>query len=372
MMDELNNFLPNRRQLMATAAALGAAAGMPAAGTTRTSIVDVGNLRVGHFTDSRRPTGCTVVLFDRATVVGVDVRGGAPGSRETDLLNPLNTVQNVNAILLTGGSAYGLDAATGIMRYLEENKRGFPVGSYVVPIVPAAVLFDLGVGDGRIRPDAQGGYQACLAAVSEHPAEGCVGAGAGATVGKLLGLRSAMKSGIGSASVAIGDTGIVVGAIVAVNAFGDVLSHETWRIIAGARSPGSDSFFDTMQQILQGRMIPAHRESHPQGGANPGGNTTIGIVATNARLTKTEATKVAQMSHDGLARVIVPVHTPLDGDTIFAASTGTSSSPVDVTTIGAAGAEIIASAVNRAIRTATGIMPGLPAYRDLPWAQENP
>jgi L-aminopeptidase/D-esterase-like protein len=345
----------NRRQVLAASAVLAAA--NTRSDSIRTSIVDVGNIRVGHFTDSRRPTGCTVVIFDRPAVAGVDVRGSAPGSRETDLLNPVNTVQTVNGILLSGGSAFGLDAATGVMHYLEENKMGVHVGASIVPIVPAAILFDLEVGDGKIRPDAQAGYAACLAAVNEHPAEGSVGAGAGATVGKLFGMRGAMKSGLGSVSITIGDTDITVGAIVAVNAVGDVLSKETGKIIAGARTRDGDAFLDSMQQILAGVTVTA----------NVGGNTTIGVVATNARLTKSEATKVAQMAHDGLARVINPVHTGMDGDTIFAASTATARSRGDVSTVGAVAAEAMARAVNRAVRAATGIS-GLPAYRDIPAA----
>ncbi len=358
--------LLNRRQIIGTTVATVATAAIAAERqeTQRSSIVDVGNVRVGHFTDSRSPTGCTVVIFDRDTVAGVDVRGAAPGSRETDLLNPVNTVQTVNAILLSGGSAYGLDAATGVMRYLEENKRGVRVGPVIVPIVPAAILFDLGVGDPRIRPDAQAGYQACISASNEHPAEGCIGAGAGATVGKLFGMRGAMKSGLGSVSIGIGDTGVTVGAIVAVNAVGDVLNKDSGKIIAGARNSDGDAFLDSMKQILLGVTVTGRRE-----GPHIGGNTTIGIIATNARLSKSEATKVAQMSHDGLARVINPVHTGMDGDTIFAASTGTATVRVDVSTIGAVAAEAMARAINRAVFTATGILPGLPAYRDLPWAQ---
>jgi len=323
------------------------------------SITDVGNLRVGHHTDSRRPTGCTVVIFEGGAVAGVDVRGAAPGTRETDLLNPLNTVQKVNGILLAGGSAFGLDAASGVMRYLEENKLGYRVGPVIVPIVPAAILFDLGLGDPKIRPDEQSGYAACLAAGSAAPREGNVGAGAGATVGKLFGMQVAMKSGIGSASITVGDTGLVVGAIVAVNALGDVRDRETGRILAGARAEG-EGFLDCLAQILQGATLPGH---HP---VQPGANTTIGIVATNAALTKDEATKVAQMAHDGLARTINPVHTAADGDTIFAAATGSSQVRADVTTIGAIGAEVMARAVNRAVRAAVGI-PGLPAHRDLSW-----
>lgn len=352
----------NRRELIGSGVVVASVAGARDDAPRTTSIVDVGSLRVGHFTDSRRPTGCTVVIFDRGAVAGVDVRGSAPGTRETDLLNPINTVQTVNAILLSGGSAYGLDAATGVMHYLEENKLGFNVGSVIVPIVPAAILFDLEIGDARIRPDAQAGYQACLNASADHPMEGCVGAGAGATVGKLFGMRQAMKSGIGSVSLSIANTDLVVGAIVAVNAVGDVYSRTTGKILAGARSADGDEFLDSMKQIFEGATMSGRRE-----GAHQGGNTTIGIVATNARLTKTEATKVAQMSHDGLARVINPVHTAMDGDTIFAVGTGTSRTRADVSTIGAVAAQAMSEAVNRAVRAASGI-PGLPAHRDLPAA----
>jgi L-aminopeptidase/D-esterase-like protein len=352
--------IARRRWLQAAAASV---ALLPAradekAATTR-SIVDVGGLRVGHHTDSRRPTGCTVVIFEGGAVAGVDVRGAAPGTRETDLLNPLNTVQKVNAILLAGGSAFGLDAASGVMRYLEENKMGYRVGPVIVPIVPAAILFDLNLGDPKIRPDEQSGYAACQASSSSAPAEGNMGAGAGATVGKMFGMQAAMKSGLGSASIALGDSGLMVGAIVAVNALGDVRDRESGRILAGARADG-EGFLDCMEQIMEGASLPGH---HP---TQPGAHTTIGIVATNAVLTKSEATKVAQMAHDGLARTINPVHTAADGDTIFAAATGLSSVRADVTTIGAIGAEAMARAVNRAVRSAVGIS-GLPAHRDLAW-----
>lgn len=318
------------------------------------SITDVGGIRVGHFTDNRRPTGCTVVLFDAPAVAGVDVRGSAPGTRETDLLHPINTVQHVNAIMLAGGSAFGLDAATGVMRYLDEHGIGFRMGPIVVPIVPAAILFDLQLGDPKIRPDAHAGHAACDAAVNSNIPEGNVGAGAGATVGKLFGVRYAMKSGIGTASVNIGDTGLIVGAIVAVNAAGDVISHKDGKILAGARTPDGTALADSMAQILAGSTVRALA----------GTNTTIGIVATNARLTKVEATKVAQMAHDGLARTINPVHTAGDGDTIFAASVGTSLVTADLTTVGAVAAEVVARAVNRAVILATGI-PNYPAFRDL-------
>ncbi len=328
------------------------------AGVPAGSIVDVSGVRVGHYTDARRPTGCTVVIFDNGAVAGVDVRGAAPGTRETDLLNPLNTVQKINALLLAGGSAYGLDAASGVMRYLEENKMGYHVGTAIVPIVPAAILFDLGVGDWKIRPDAQAGYAACMAAASTAPREGNVGAGAGATVGKMFGMQAAMKSGLGTASVKMPESDLVIGAIVAVNAVGDVRDRESGRILAGAR--GKEGFMDCMAQMMHGATLPGHHA------VEEGAHTTIGIVVTNALFTKSEATKVAQMAHDGLARTINPVHTAADGDTIFAAGTGTSSVRANVTTIGAIGAEVMARAVNRAVLNATGIA-GLPAHRDLTW-----
>jgi L-aminopeptidase/D-esterase-like protein len=324
------------------------------ADTSSGGITDVGGIRVGHFTDSRRPTGCTVLIFEKGAVAGVDVRGSAPGTRETDLLQPINSVQQVNAILLSGGSAFGLDAASGVMRYLEEHGLGFHVGSVVVPIVPAAILFDLNVGDSKIRPDANAGYAACEAASDSHPAEGNVGAGAGATIGKFFGSGSAMKSGIGNASIRVGNTGLVVGAIVAVNAGGDVIDRETGKILAGARTADGSGFRNSMAEIMRGSTAKARA----------GTNTTIGVVATNARLNKTEVTKVAQMAHDGYARTINPIHTMFDGDTIFAAATGAAQVNADLSTIGAVAAEAMARAVNRAIVTAVGI-PGYPAYRDL-------
>ena len=307
------------------------------------SITDVGGLRVGQFTDGRRPTGCTVVLFDHGAVAGVNVRGSAPGTRETDLLNPINTVERINALVLSGGSAFGLDTASGVMQYLEEHKIGYRVGSIVVPIVPAAILFDLSVGDSKIRPNAESGYAACQTASNAPPREGNVGAGAGATVGKMFGMKAAMKSGIGTASVSIGSSGLVVGAIVAVNALGDVRDRQTGKILAGARTSDGQGFLDTMAQILSGATLARSRA---------GGNSTIGIVATNAVLTKTEASKIAQMAHDGLARTINPIHTAADGDTIFAAATGTAAARASVTIIGSVAAEAMARAVNRAVLTA--------------------
>lgn len=324
------------------------------------AITDVGGLRVGHFTDQRRPTGCTVVLFDRGAVAGVDVRGAAPGTRETDLLQPVNTVERVNAIVLSGGSAFGLDTASGVMRYLEEHGQGFHVGSIVVPIVPAAILFDLQVGDSRIRPDAEAGYAACQAATATGVQEGNVGAGAGATVGKFLGRRAAMKGGLGTASVAVGNSGLIVGALVAVNAVGDVFDWRSGRILAGALSNDGGEFADTVAQIAAGALLGPSTSP-----GRSGANSTIGIVATNAALTKAQATKVAQMAHDGFARSINPVHTAADGDTIFAAGTGSLRAPVDVTTIGVVAAEAMSEAVRRGVLNATSI-PGYPAHRDLP------
>jgi L-aminopeptidase/D-esterase-like protein len=322
------------------------------------SLTDVEGLKVGHWTDTRRPTGCTVVIAEKGAVAGVDVRGGAPGTRETDLLNPVNTVQQIYAVMLSGGSAFGLDTATGAMRYLDENNIGYKgMGGPNVPIVPAAILFDLGVGDAKIRPNAESGYKACQAATTGPVQEGIVGAGAGATIGKLMGPQFAMKSGLGSASIRVGDTGVVVAAMVAVNAVGDIWDRHTGKVIAGARSatPGGDGLAHAMDRLLEG-----HAMVIPQAGTN----TTLGVVATNAALTKDEATKMAQMAQDGYARAINPAHTPYDGDTIFALSTGTFNGRVWVGAIGAVAAVAMSRAVIRAVTQATGI-PGFPAYADL-------
>jgi L-aminopeptidase/D-esterase-like protein len=318
------------------------------------SLTAVDGIKVGHHTLSERPTGCTVILTEGGAVGGVDVRGAAPGTRETDLLDPINTVQQVHAIVLSGGSAFGLDTATGVMRYLEERGIGFPTGVARVPIVPAAILFDLGVG-GRpdVRPDAQCGYLAAKAATDGPVAEGNVGAGAGATVGKLAGGDRAMKAGIGTASLTLPD-GLTVAALVAVNAVGDITDPATGRVVAGIRAPDGSGFSD-VRTLLRDGMIPRRRD---------GANTTIGVVATNATLTKAEATKVAQMAHDGFARAIVPAHTPADGDTIFSLATGTRPDPANVLQIGALMAEVMADAIVRAARQAESI-PGYPAARDV-------
>jgi L-aminopeptidase/D-esterase-like protein len=325
-----------------------------AAAPAETTLTDVPGTKVGHFTDARRPTGCTAILFEKGAVAGVDVRGAAPGTRETDLLNPINTIQHIFGIMLAGGSAFGLDAASGAMRFLEEKGIGFKLGTLTIPIVPAAILFDLSIGDGRIRPDAAAGYAACKAATSGPVAEGSIGAGAGATIGKLFGPKSMMKSGLGSASTTVGDTGVIVGAIVAVNASGDVIDPANGRIVAGARKPDGSGFIGSMARLREGRPTDSLT----------GRNTTIGVVATNAIFDKAQMTKIAQMAHDGLARTINPVHTPMDGDTIFAASTGTVHSSLDHGVIGAIAAEVMAEAVLRAVKRASSVL-GIPAWRDI-------
>jgi L-aminopeptidase/D-esterase-like protein len=314
----------------------------------------VKGLKVGHHTLAARPTGCTVILAEKGAVAGVDVRGAAPGTRETDLLDPVNTVQMVHGILLSGGSAFGLDAAGGVMKYLEEHDIGFDMRVAHIPIVPAAILFDLGVGDAKIRPDAECGYRAAAAATDGPVQEGDVGAGAGATVGKLMGMGRAMKGGVGSSSITLTD-GLVVSAIVAVNAVGDVIDPATGKVVAGVRTEDGKGLADARKLIREGATRPPTRT---------GENTTIGVVATNARLTKAQATKVAQMAHDGLARAVSPTHTTGDGDTIFSLATGDFAGTADVLTIGALAADMMAEAIVRAVRQSKGL-PSLPAARDL-------
>lgn len=317
------------------------------------AITDVPGIRVGHWTHPDAPTGCTVVIADGGAVGGVDQRGGAPGTIETDLLDPLNTVQTVNAVFLSGGSAYGLGATHyGVMRYLEERGQGYRVGrGLVVPIVPGAIIFDLHVA-GNVRPGPDCGYEAASAASDGAVPEGSVGAGAGATVGKLRGIGRAMKGGVGTASITL-ESGLTVAAIVVVNALGDVIDPATGRVIAGVRGDG-DVLVDARRIVRE--EVPAQPLRQ---------NTTIGVVATNARLTKAEATKVAQMAQNGLARAIVPVHTPSDGDTVFSLATGTLTDGFDVGQVGALAAEVMAVAILRAVRAAEGL-PGIPAVRDLP------
>jgi L-aminopeptidase/D-esterase-like protein len=319
----------------------------------------VDGIKVGHHTLTERPTGCTVVIVEKGATAGVDVRGSAPGTRETDLLNPTATVDQVHAIVLAGGSAFGLDSATGVVRYLEQHGIGYKFAGAVVPIVPAAILFDLGVGDGKIRPNADCGFAAAQAATTGPVAEGNVGAGAGATVGKMGGRGRAMKGGVGSASIVRAD-GLVVAALVAVNARGDIVDPHTGKIVAGARTEDGKGLID-VRTLLRGGGADAAKDLPP---SEPLQNTTIGVVATNATLTKSQATKVAQMAHDGLARAIVPAHTTGDGDAIFALATGTRTGAADVDTIGALAADAMSEAILRAVRAATSI-PGYPAARDL-------
>ncbi len=314
----------------------------------------VSGIRVGHATDPVGLTGCTVVLCEEGAVGGVDQRGGAPGTRETDLLRPMHLVEKVHAILLSGGSAFGLAAADGVVQYLEERGIGYDTGFARVPIVPAAILFDLNIGDPRARPDAAMGYAACQAATDSPVAEGNVGAGAGATAGKILGIARAMKTGTGTAAVDLGN-GLIVAALMAVNPLGDVVDPTTGAILAGARRPDSDEPADTlvlMRTLLSQAASPFARPT----------NTVIGVVATNARLTKEQANKVAQMAQNGVARAIRPAHTLYDGDTIFALATG--EHPAEVNLIGAYAAEVVAQAIVCAAKTAEGAG-GLPAWRDL-------
>ncbi|MGH7409036.1 MAG: P1 family peptidase, partial [Candidatus Methylomirabilales bacterium] len=307
-------------------------------------ITAVPGIRVGHFTDLTGVTGCTVLLPEGRAVGGVDVRGSASGTRELDALSPGHLVQEVHGILLAGGSAYGLEAAAGVMRYLEEIGIGFPVGVTVVPIVPAAILFDLTVGDARARPDAAAGYAACQAASAGAVEEGSVGAGTGATVGKLFGMAHAVKGGVGTASRSLAG-GVVVGALAVVNAFGDVRDPRSGRILAGARDPAEPRrFADTAAQMQAGRVKRAFGVA---------ANTTLAVVATNATFTKVQVTKVAQMGHLGLARVIQPVHTTLDGDVVFALATG--GVEADLNTVGMVGADCLAEAVLRGVLAARGL-----------------
>ena len=347
--------MPGRRQALTALAAATLIPTTNAAETPRLggTLTNVRGLRVGHFTETRRPTGCTVVIVEAGATAGVDVRGAAPGTRETDLLDPSNLVEKIHAILLSGGSAYGLDAATGVMRYLEEHGIGYKAGPAIVPIVPAAILFDLGVGDPAIRPDAAAGYAACQAAVDTAPAQGSVGAGTGATVGKLFGMARAMKGGIGTASLKLGN--VTVGALVAVNGVGDVRDPRTDRLLAFARAPDGSRGPGAVRAILEGDL-PAALQA--------GMATTIGLVATDAVLTKAQCRKLAQQSHDGLARTIEPVHTMWDGDTMFALATGASALPGNMLTLGLMAARATEAAIVNAIWNARAL-PGLPSATDL-------
>ena len=322
------------------------------------SITRVAGIEVGHFTDTRRPTGCTVVMAREGAVAGVDVRGAAPGTRETDLLHPSNLVDKVHAIMLAGGSAWGLEAATGAVRWLEERGVGLDVAVGRLPIVPAAVLFDLLVGDMRIRPDAAAGYAACAAASGADPTEGNVGAGAGAVVGKVFGIQHAMKGGVGTASVTV--DGVTVGALIACNALGDVIDPDTAQVMAGARTDDGRALRDTRRALLRGQ---------PPQPLLAGTNTTIGVVATDAILTKAQAHRLAIAAHDGLARSINPVHTMSDGDTLFSLGTGRAGKSLGMMVLATMAAEATARATVRAVQAARSVTTAdglyLPAMADL-------
>ena len=340
-----------RAQSRAASARPGSAvAPVDGANTTLTAVEGV---KVGHFTLGERPTGCTAIIVKDDTTGGVDVRGGAPGTRETDLLDPVNNVQIVNAITLSGGSAYGLEAATGVMRWLEEHNIGYKVGQNgVVPIVPSAILFDLGFGgSARIRPTAECGYKAAESATTDPVKEGNVGAGAGATVGKSAGRP--MKAGIGSAAIRL-PNGLVVAALVAVNAVGDIIDPSSGQVIAGTRTEDGKYLADARKLLRMG----VGRDGRA------GENTTIGVVATNAKMTKVQAQKMAQMAHDGYARAISPVHTPGDGDTIFSLATGTWTGQASYGTVGSLAAEAMADAIVRAATQAASSA-GVPSAAEL-------
>ncbi|WP_462413321.1 P1 family peptidase [Neobacillus sp. Marseille-QA0830] len=315
------------------------------------NITDVPGIKVGNLENKAALTGCTVILTEKGATAGVDVRGSAPGTKETDLLDPINLVNVVHAVCLTGGSAFGLDAASGVMQFLEENDIGLDVGIAKVPIVPAAALFDLPVGDSRVRPDKKMGYIAAQNAARGPFLQGNAGAGCGATVGKAAGLESCMKGGLGSASMEISD-GVWIGAIVAVNAMGEVRDPSTGGILAGAYLRDSRTLVESVEYMRANKRKQIL----------PGANTTIGVVAVNADLTKAEAKKVAQMAHNGYARTIFPVHTMEDGDTIFAISTGGNKVSVDL--IGALAAEVMTKAIVQAVKAAKGVE-GIPSWQDI-------
>ena len=317
------------------------------------TITDVVGIEVGHTTDREHGSGCTVVLCRDGAVGGVDVRGSAPGTRETDLLRPTNHVSEVHAVVLSGGSAFGLDSASGVVRYLAEHDLGYLAGSVTVPIVPAAILFDMGIAKYRVHPQAEDGYAACLNAGNDDVEEGSVGAGTGATVAKTLGLDRAIKGGLGTASVNLGG-GVTVGAIMAVNAVGGVYDPDTGVLVAGPRND-SGGMDDPMEALLLGN-----------GAATPppfGGSTTIGVVATNATLTKEEANKLAAIAHDGLALAVRPAHTMRDGDTIFSMATGTQTGEADMLRLGVAAVTCVSRAIVRGVRCATGLE-GVPSVSE--------
>ena len=322
-----------------------------------TTLTAVAGLEVGHYTDLANATGCTAIICRAGASPGVDVRGGSPGTRETDLLQPMRRVDRVHAIVLSGGSAYGLDAASGVMRYLEEQDIGVRVGSALVPIVSSAILFDLNLITHKVRPGPAEGYAAAQGANTQLVPEGTTGAGTGATVGKILGPDRAVKGGIGSAAMTLPD-GNTVAALIAVNAVGDAVDHRTGQVVAGPRRESGPGFLRAVEVLTRGE---AQAESSA---APPMSNTTIGVVATDATLTKEEANWLARISHDGLALAIRPCHTSRDGDTLFTMATNHRHPPGDLTTLGTAAVEVTAQAVLRAVLTATGLG-GIPAVSEL-------
>ena len=317
-------------------------------------ITDVAGIEVGHYTDREHGTGCTVVLCQKGAVAGVDVSGSAPGTRETDLLRPTNHVSEVHAVVLSGGSAFGLDAASGVVRYLAERDTGYQAGPVKVPIVPSAILFDIGIAMHKTHPSADDGYQACLSASTEPIEEGSVGAGTGAIVAKVLGWGRGLMGGIGTASVSLGD-GTVVGAIMAVNASGGIYDAETGKLLVGPRNDDG-TMADPMEALLSADYVDAHTPF--------GTNTTIGLVATNATLTKEQANKLASIAHEGLALAVRPAHTMRDGDTIFALGTGESDQPADMLRLGAAAVTCVSRAIVRGVEKATG-RDGIPSVSDM-------
>ncbi len=335
---------------------------------TTHGITAVQGLEIGHHTLSERATGCTVVIARDGAVGGVDVRGGSPGTREIALLDPVNRINEVYAIVLSGGSAFGLSTADGVMSYLDEQNVGYGAsgGRKIVPIVAGAILYDLGLeaDDEKVRPGPECGYAAAAAASTAAPAEGSVGAGAGATVGKMRGMEFATKGGFGTASITL-ESGLTVAAAVAVNAVGDIVDPATGQVVAGARTPDGTGWID-MRRVLRGEVPePGDAGSdEPDPAAEAGGNTTIGIVATNAVLTKPEATKMAQMAQDGLGRAIYPAHTPGDGDTVFSLATGVWDGEANTFVIGALAADVMAEAILRAVRMAEGLE-GVPSAAEI-------
>jgi len=318
------------------------------------SIVDVPGISVGEYSDYSAGTGCSVILFDSSVKGALDLRGGGTSTRQVDSLLQSGTYGRINAILLTGGSGYGLNASEGVVRYLEEKKTGLDVGyGFVVPSVPTAVIFDLGIGDGNVRPDAEMSYNACLGASGKTVGQGCIGVGTGATIGKILGLKNATKGGVGSASFLFEKSNVYVGVYVVVNSWGDVLSFEDGRIIAGARDVENGvGFMDTVKLIKQGyeSRTPAS------------GNTTLAVVATNALLSKSELFRVATIAQTGISRVISPAHTVSDGDLVFSVSTG--SERGNANSIGVVAAQLISLSANRAVMYAKTLL-GIPSAGDV-------